>query len=120
MDWPLFFVKTIWMLFELTVFIPGIVTFFSLRHAICSCVALIAMIVGSAPVGFLYKGGNLWPENDAVAILTILCSMVACYSLSWVTMHFVLPKTLLSQVSKKVRWIVGAALSVTASLFIFI
>ena len=112
-----FFITIFAMASWLMILIPGVVAFFSLRHAIFSFVALI--VVTAVTTFVLPINGFFCLQREANlsdGLLTI-SGMTICYLSSWVAMYFILPKTLLSNVSRKVRGIVGTAMLVAVSLF---
>ena len=103
-----FYLKVFALLILLMVFVPGLAAFFSLRHTLCSFIALL--VTTAVTILVLHGSGAVLDGNALSAMLTILCSMAICYPVCWLVMHFVLPKTLLSNVSKKARWITGITL----------
>ena len=112
-----FFITIFAIAFWLMAFIPGVVAFFSLRHAIFSFIALIVTQVVTTFVSPINGFFCLQREVNLSDGLLTISGMAICYSSSWIAMHFVLPKTLLSNVSRKIRVIVGTTLLVTVSLF---
>ena len=118
MDWLSFLVNVFMIVFRLTMLIPGIVAFFSLRHALCSLIAWI--VVFQLGIFIIFTQINL-PSSISFQELLITCfSLVICYLLLWAVIHFVLPKTFLSKISKKVRVVIGIILLVIISFLIFI
>ena len=112
-----FYLKVFALLILLMVFAPGLAAFFSLRHTICSFIALLVTLAVTILV--LHGSGAVLDGNALSAMLTILYSIAICYPLCWLIMHFVLSKTLLSNVSKKARGITGITLLVIAFLVVF-
>ena len=121
MDWVLFFLSAFGIILFLMVFIPGILAFFSLRQTLCSLIAWIAVLAFSelGLTKLVVLSDALFSDSDK-KILIPLYGLVVCYSLSWMVMHFILPKTLFSKVSKKGKVVVGIiTLLVIASLIVF-
>ena len=108
-DWVKPLLDTIAVIIFAIVFAPGLVAFLSIRHAICSFIAVIVAWVVTKLISITYRNGAGFDPYSLPDMLTVFFSMTVCFTFCWAVMHFVLPKTFLSNVSKKVRGVVGVA-----------
>ena len=88
-------------------FVPGFIAFLSIRQGICSFVGVIAALAVTRWIRVTYRNGVAYDPDSLLDVLTIFCSMTVCFTLCWVVMHFVLPKTLLSNVSERGKAVVS-------------
>ena len=122
MDWALFFANVSTVIAVLMFFVPGVVAFFSLRHAAFSFVAHIVAIAVAVSAMRIIEAltGTVLNLNTFQLVLMTYFGMAIVYSFSWAGMHFALPKALLSDVSKKVRVVVSAIALLLAPVFLVI
>lgn len=95
----------------------GIIAFFSLRQFVCGLIAWVGFVL--APY-LAFAGLNLdfKREGGVIAGIIVLASMPLGFIVTWVAAHLLLPKTLLKNVTKKTRRIIGVAIGCVAVVII--